>query len=452
MDGLRAGSVQRVTKMGTEQTKEKALLAGVVIGKAQEWVVRDSLDELARLVATDNAEVVHSIICRRPKPDPGYYIGRGKAEEIRSLAELHGATCVVFDDDLSPAQARNLEDLIGLPVLDRTQIILDIFSMHADTREGRLQVDLARLEYQLPRLRRMWTHLERQVGGIGVRGGPGEQQMEVDRRRIQHQIERLKDQLEDVRRHRAELRRGRRRHGWAAVSIVGYTNAGKSTLLNALTGSDVATNDQLFVTLDPTTRRVALPNQQMALLTDTVGFINKLPHHLVEAFMATLEEVKEADLLVHVIDASHPLAEQQIRVVHDVLGDMGADEKPLVSVLNKIDCENGLAQARRLSKLIPDSVMVSARTGEGLDHLKELLADMLRHRHMEMDLIIPLDHTRLIAGLRANARIAEEKYEENGFHVRAWIPERMQHLYRPYMTNPPPETDPEEEWNGNEKG
>ncbi|MGD9873035.1 MAG: GTPase HflX [Kiritimatiellia bacterium] len=435
----------------TEKKKETALLVGVSIGQAREWEIRDSLEELARLAATDGVEVVHSIICRRPKPDPGYYIGRGKAEEIRSLAELHGASCIIFDEDLSPAQARNLEELIGLPVLDRTQIILDIFSMHADTHEGRLQVDLARLEYQLPRLRRMWTHLERQVGGIGVRGGPGEQQMEVDRRRIKLQIERLKDQLEDVRRHRAELRRGRRRHGWAAISIVGYTNAGKSTLLNALTGAEAVTNDQLFVTLDPTTRKVELPNQQMALLTDTVGFISKLPHHLVEAFKATLEEVNEADLLVHVIDASHPLAEQQIRVVNDVLEEMGAEGKPVVSVLNKIDCENGLAQGRRLSKLIPDSALVSARTGEGMEALRELLADTLRHRHTEMELCIPLDQTRLIAGLRANARIAGEKYEDDGFHVRAWIPERMIHLYRPYLKNPPPEKAPDG-WSGNEEG
>jgi len=438
--------------MQTEINREKALLAGVAIGQARDWEIRDSLDELSRLVETDGAEVVHTLICRRPKPDPGYYIGRGKAEEIRSLAELHGARCVVFDEDLSPAQARNLEELIGLPVLDRTQIILDIFSMHADTHEGRLQVDLARLEYQLPRLRRMWTHLERQVGGIGVRGGPGEQQMEVDRRRIRQQIERLKDQLEGVRRHRSELRRGRRRHGWASVSIVGYTNAGKSTLLNALTGSSVVTNDQLFVTLDPTTRRVELPNQQMALLTDTVGFISKLPHHLVEAFKATLEEVVDADLLIHVIDASHPLAERQIGVVNDVLRDMGTDDKPVVAVLNKIDCESGLAQARRLSKLLPGSVMVSARTGEGLDHLKEQLADTLRHRHTEVELCIPLDQTRLIAGLRANARMADEKYEEDGFHVRAWVPERILHLYRPYIRGEPPHAAAPDDWSEDEKG
>ena len=305
------------------------------------------------------ATVTGRFLVRQQKIKAGHYIGTGKAEEISDWIKENRVSMVVFDDDLSPAQGRNLENVFEVRVLDRTQLILDIFAQRAQTKEGCLQVELAQHQYLLPRLRRMWTHLERQKGGIGLRG-PGETQLEMDRRRIEDLIRTLKRDLELVRTRRAEQRRGRKRHGWALVSIVGYTNAGKSTLLNRLSGADIFAEDQLFATLDPTTRQVELPNHEPMLMTDTVGFIQKLPHHLVESFKATLEEVVEADLLVHVVDASHPQVDMQIEAVHTVLDEIGGLEKPMLYVFNKIDNEKGHNAAKRLARQYPRSVAVSA--------------------------------------------------------------------------------------------
>jgi GTP-binding protein HflX len=293
-------------------------------------------------------------------------------------------------------------------------------------------VNLARLEYLLPRLRRMWTHLERQKGGIGLRGGPGEQQIEVDRRRIRQQIDRLQRELEGVRRHRAELRRSRHRHGWAAASLVGYTNAGKSTLLNRLTGADVVTNDQLFVTLDPTTRQIRLPNRQRVLLTDTVGFIRKLPHHLVESFKATLEEVILADILVHVVDASHPRVEQQIDAVQTVLKEMGVHDKSVLTVFNKIDCEGAEARAKKLARNVKPSVLLSARGGYGLEYFAESMADILRERNTGLCLRIPQARARMLSELRAEAMIREEAYAGQDVLMDVRLPEWMAGRYEPY--------------------
>jgi GTP-binding protein HflX len=393
-----------------ENDVECVLLVGVVLRYGDEWQVKDTLDELEQLVESAGASVTGRIVCRQQKIKAGHYIGTGKAEEIAEWIEDNPVSMVVFDDDLSPAQGRNLEEALKVRVLDRTQLILDIFAQRAQTKEGCLQIELAQHQYLLPRLRNMWTHLERQKGGIGMRG-PGETQLEMDRRRIQNLIRRLKRDLELVRLRRGEQRRGRKRHGWALVSLVGYTNAGKSTLLNRLSDSDIFVEDQLFATLDPTTRQVDLPNNESALITDTVGFIQKLPHHLVDAFKATLEEVVEADLIIHVIDASHPDVETQMAAVNTVLSEIGGLDKPILHLFNKIDSEVGKNTARRLAHLHDPSVMVSAKTGEGIDRLYEQLADLLKRRKLTLRLRIPLNEGKMIAHLKKSAAILEEEYE-----------------------------------------
>lgn len=429
--------------LSSKSAEETALLIGIHGPKEPLWQVEDYLEELDQLSSTAGARVAVRKIIRLAQPNPACYIGSGKADEVAILVKEAGASLVVFDEDLTPVQGRNLEKRIGTRVIDRTQLILDIFAQHAHTKEGCLQIELAQLEYLLPRLRRLWTHLERQKGGIGLRG-PGEQQLEVDRRRIQERIVRLKHDLEDVRRHRGELRRGRRRHGWALISIVGYTNAGKSTLLNALTGADVKAYDQLFATLDPTTRKVELPNHQPALLTDTVGFIRKLPHHLVESFKATLEEVAEADLLMHVIDASHPHVEEQVKAVDQALRDLRADTKAMLIVFNKMDMECARSQARRIAAGMDSalgSVEVSARTGEGLEQLRHKLADALKDQCLTVTLSIPLTQSRLIASLRKVGHIYEEEYGACNVTVKAYIPKRFYGAYTAYTVDDPGQED-----------
>ncbi|MCF7818424.1 MAG: GTPase HflX [Kiritimatiellales bacterium] len=389
---------------------DSVLLVGVKLRHEEEWKVKDTMDELAQLVESAGAEVIGRFLCRQPQIKAGHYIGTGKAKEIADWIKEHPVAMVVFDDDLTPAQGRNLEHVLETRVLDRTQLILDIFAQRANTKEGILQVELAQHQYLLPRLRNMWTHLERQKGGIGLRG-PGETQLEMDRRRIEDLIKSLKRDLELVRTRRTEQRRGRRRQGWALVSIVGYTNAGKSTLLNHLSGADIYVANQLFATLDPTTRQVDLPNHEPALVTDTVGFIQKLPHHLVDSFKATLEEVVEADLIMHVVDASHPQVDTQIDAVHAVLSEIGALEKPMLFVFNKIDTEKGRNTAKRLARLHPKSVAVSALTGEGIDLLYDQLADCLKGRKLTLRLSVPLSEGKLLASLQKAASILEEEYE-----------------------------------------
>lgn len=393
--------------------------------------VEDTLEELGQLTDTAGGEVIGDFICRQDHPHPGLYIGKGKADEIAAWVAEHKVSTVIFDDELTPAQGRNLEKILKTKVIDRTQMILDIFAQHARTKEGCLQIELAQLGYLLPRLRRMWTHLERQKGGIGMHG-PGESQLETDRRRIEERMGRIRKELVEVQRHRQELRRGRRRHGWALASLVGYTNAGKSTLLNALTEANVKAYDQLFATLDPTTRQVELPNNQSMLLTDTVGFIRKLPHGLVESFKATLEEVVEADLLIHVIDASHPNVDVQINAVHDVLDEIGAGDKPVVNVFNKTDLPGGVEAAQRLGRQLGDGLAVSARTGFGLDTFLDELCDRLRERNRRMRLQIPLHEGKKIATLRANANILREEYESGVAQIDADVPIRLSGSFDEY--------------------
>lgn len=411
---------------------ETVLLIGVLLRGEEEWKVKDTLDELAQLSESAGAEVTGRFLVRQQKIKAGHYIGSGKAEEISDWIKENRVSMVVFDDDLTPAQGRNLERVFETRVLDRTQLILDIFAQRAQTKEGCLQVELAQHQYLLPRLRRMWTHLERQKGGIGLRG-PGETQLEMDRRRIQELIRTLKRDLELVRTRRAEQRRGRRRHGWALVSLVGYTNAGKSTLLNRLAGADIYAEDQLFATLDPTTRQVELPNHEPMLMSDTVGFIQKLPHHLVESFKATLEEVVESDLLVHVVDASHPQVEMQIEAVHKVLDEIGALDKPMLYVFNKIDDEKGRNASKRLMRQFPKSVAVSAREGENIGLLFDELADCLKGRKVEMRLSIPLSEGKLIASLQKNASILEQDYEGGTADLLVRVSPQLAALCLPFV-------------------
>jgi GTPase len=403
--------------------RETVLLAAVRRPADPDWATHDALDELEGLVASADAAVAERCVFVRRAPDPGLYIGRGQAADLGRRAAAHHAAAVVFDEDLSPAQGRNLERIVGVRVVDRTPVILDIFARRARTSEGRLQVELAQLHYLLPRLRRMWTHLERQKGGIGLKG-PGEQQLELDRRRIEVRIDRIRRDLDAVRTRRHTLRQGRARHGWALICLVGYTNAGKSTLLNALSAAGVQADDRLFATLDPTTRRIALPNREPALLTDTVGFIRKLPHRLIEAFRATLEEVVEADLLVHVADASHPGVEGQMDAVARVLDELGAQETPCVTVLNKCDAPGAAERARALAGRLKDAVRISARTGEGLDRLRDALADHLRDRAVTMHLSIPAAEGKILALIHEQGHLHSEAYEGDRVNVCARIPRR----------------------------
>jgi GTPase len=389
------------------------------------WEVRDSLDELAELAATAGGEVVGDGTQRLEAPAAGTFIGSGKADEFARHCRRQDVDTVIFDDDLSPAQSRNLERVFECKVLDRTVLILDIFAQRARTREGKLQVELAQLQHLLPRLTGYWTHLSRQKGGIGMRGGEGESQLETDRRRVQERIDKIREELVLVRRQRATQRAGRQRRLWPLASIVGYTNAGKSTLLNALTGAAVLEEDKLFATLDPTTRRLHLPTNQSVLLTDTVGFIRKLPHRLVEAFKATLEEVVRADLLLHVVDISHPLAGEQIRSVNAVLEEIGAADKPTLMVLNKIDrLENGEVAGRFLEQF-PNGVAVSASSKAGFPALVAELGSQLRPIREFVELEVPHSEPAVIARLHAVGQVVERDYNGVSARFKARIPPHL---------------------------
>jgi GTP-binding protein HflX len=410
---------------------EKALIVGLECQGNDRWDVRESLDELAELAATAGAEVVGRITQRLQQPTAPYYIGKGKAEEVKTECGKSAATSVIFDDELSPAQGRNLEKLTARKVLDRTQLILDIFAQRARTREGRLQIELAQLQYLLPRLTRMWGHLSRQSGGIGTRG-PGETQLEVDRRRVQERIARLDRELAEVRKHRGIQREGRRRHRWPLCAIVGYTNAGKSTLLNQLTGAGVLAADQLFATLDPTTRQIVLPNKQRALLTDTVGFIKKLPHQVIESFKATLEEVVEADLLIHVADVAHPRFEDQIAAVDSVIREIHADGKETLLVFNKIDRIDGRDGVDGLLRRYPGAVAVSARTGEGFAGFAEELQRRLAAWRMHAAFRIPACASGLLAEIHRVGHVISLRWEGDEAVLEAHVPPALEARLAPY--------------------
>jgi GTP-binding protein HflX len=405
----------------TEPT-ERAFLIGLDQPRDGRWPVERSLAELGALAETAGATVVGSTSQRRADPDPVWYFGKGRAADLVDEKAVTGFNLLIVDDELAPNQQRSLEKLLDCKVLDRSALIIDIFARHAKTREGRLQVELAALEYHLPRLTRMWTHLSRTAGGIGTRG-PGESQLESDRRIIREKIKKIRSDLREVRRHRATASRQRERTEVATVALVGYTNAGKSTLLNALASADVYAADMLFATLDPTSRAVALPSGQRVVVTDTVGFINKLPHDLVDAFRATLDEVLRADLLLEVVDAADPDFIGQQLAVQAVLDELGAGEKPRITVFNKIDLlDADLRRAPMPSST--DGAFVSSTTGEGLDALLRLIGDALRAQMVAVDAVVPYARGELVARAKSAGDVAE-RYTNAGVRLSGHLPEAM---------------------------
>lgn len=400
------------------------VLVGLERDGITRWDIEESLDELGLLAESAGARVVETVIQRLERPTAPYYIGKGKAEEVCAICGDKGATSVIFDDELSPAQGRNLEEVTKRKVLDRTQLLLDIFARRARTREGRLQIELAQLQYLLPRLTRMWTHLSRQTGGIGTRG-PGETQLEVDRRRVQERIARLERDLRDVRKNRGVQREGRLRRNWPVAALVGYTNAGKSSLLNRLTNAGVLAEDKLFATLDPTTRQVVLPNRQKLLLTDTVGFIRKLPHTLIESFKATLEEVALADVLLHVVDLSHPRFRAQMEAVDATLKELGAGGKQTLTIFNKLDALANPSLAESQLEKVQGSVAISARTGEGMDGLLHELELRLAAWRMKTDIVVPISETALIAEIHRVGHVLSVTYEGDYAHITAHVPPEL---------------------------
>jgi GTP-binding protein HflX len=400
---------------------EKAFLVGVDTGVDGGWTVEDSLAELASLAVTAGAEVVGAEWQNRRHVDPNWYVGKGKAGELVAARSETGFDVLVADDELSPGQQRALEELLKVKVIDRSRLILDIFAQHAQTHEGRLQVELAQLEYQLPRLTRLWTHLSRTGGGIGTRG-PGESQLETDRRIIRERIKKMKERAEAVRQQRATAARGRDRRLMPTVGIVGYTNAGKSTLLNALVGAEVAhADDKLFATLDPTSRQVRLGEGQMAIVTDTVGFIHKLPHQLVDAFRATLEEVNRADVLVEVVDAADPHFPEHRATVQTVLDELGAGDKPRLVAFNKADLlEPAARDGETPGPAIGGAVLVSALTGYGIETLRAEIAALLATLWVDVDVAVPYSAGELLARVRERGTV-ELDYRERNVRVRGRI-------------------------------
>ena len=404
-----------------EQRPERTMLVSLEYGKQDRmWTSEDSLEELRQLAETAGAEVIAKFLQKRPKPDPGFFIGRGKVRDLALYAQQEDIDLCVFDEELSPAQQRNLEQALGIKVLDRTALILDIFAQRAQTNEGKLQVELAQLQYTLPRIMGQGLSLSRLGGGIGTRG-PGETKLETDRRMIRDRIAYIKGCIDKVQNVRKLHRSHRNKNQVPSVSLVGYTNAGKSTLLNVLTNSDVYEKDQLFATLDPTTRQLDLPDKRQAILTDTVGFIQRLPHQLIAAFKSTLEETLDADLLLHVIDVSHPLYKEQSEAVYRVLQEVGAQSQPILRVFNKIDKipeDSGLLEQL---KAIPESVCISAKKQIGLEVLLETITEHLKLKSVEVTMLIPYSDSGAAAKLFETATVLSQDYEAEGIKIKARV-------------------------------
>ena len=412
----------------------------IEIGEQQERVIlfaastndsddtEESVEELKELVKTAGAETVGTVIQNRENIHPGTYLGKGKIQELKEMVWESGATGVVCDDELSPAQLKNLEDALDTKVMDRTMIILDIFAARAKTREGKIQVELAQLRYRAVRLVGLRNSLSRLGGGIGTRG-PGETKLEVDRRRIHQRISQLKSELQDVERHRDVVRKQREQSGTLTAAIVGYTNAGKSTLLNKLTGAGILAEDKLFATLDPTTRALVLPGGEKVLLTDTVGFIRKLPHHLVEAFKSTLEEARYCDVILHVVDCSNPQMDMQMHVVYETLRRLDIKDKEIITVFNKVDRPDADTACRDMSA--DYKVRLSAKTGEGIGELLDLFAVILRNRRIYFEKVFAYKNAGRIQTIRKSGQLLSEEYQDDGIHVKAYVPvELFEELYK----------------------
>ncbi|MFH1407061.1 MAG: GTPase HflX [Candidatus Omnitrophota bacterium] len=405
---------------------EKAVLVTIDWGKEKNWTSSDLASELRELVRSSGAGILDEIICHRETPTPAYLIGKGKAHEIAERAEAANADVVIFNEDLSFIQQRNLEEIVKRKVIDRSQLILDIFAQRAHSTEGKLQVELAQLFYMLPRLTGKGILLSRLGGGIGTMG-PGEKKLEVDRRRIRKRIGKLEEDLESVKRRRHTMRKSRVRHSVSSVALVGYTNVGKTTLLNALTHAAGYTDNRLFATLDPLARRVVLANNQKVVFIDTVGFLHRLPHHLVDAFKATLEEVVQADILVHVLDISHPKVTQQSEAVHKVLTELGAENKPLINALNKIDSvdENTV---NRFLRNIRNPVAISAIKKTGIDSLMARVMAELSDLVLRIEITIPTQKMGLLSRVYDEGRVIKKEYTPQGVYIEAEVPAGVKYL------------------------
>ena len=434
-----------VTTRDTHEKSDRAILVGVDTQiQTRELSLDDSLAELELLAQTANVEVVGILTQKLTTPNGRTYIGSGKVDELKILSDDSSANLVIFDDELSPRHQRELEEILGnnIIVLDRTALILDIFAIHAHSREGQLQVRLAQYEYRLPRLTRAWTHLARQSGGgggrtgssggVGLRG-PGETQLEVDRREIRRQITKIKEELEKVREQRSRYRSQRKKSQVPVVALVGYTNAGKSTLLNRLSGSDVYVADLLFATLDPTTRKVTLDNGQSVLFTDTVGFIQNLPTQLVAAFRATLEEIAEADILVHVVDITHPNARQQANSVLKTLEEIGAGDIPIVTALNKIDLLTDPDSALLTMKSFPNTFAISAREDAGITELISALEHTLLETYKGVSVLLPFQEGQLLSLMHEHGHVSNVMHTENGIELEGFIPAELYEQFEPYI-------------------
>lgn len=403
-----------------KEEQERVILVGVQTREGDD--TQDSLDELKDLVKTAGAETVGMMIQSREAIHPGYYVGTGKLEEIRMMAAAYDATGIVCDDELTPSQMNNLERELELKIMDRTMVILDIFAARARTSEGKIQVELAQLRYRASRLTGLGTSMSRLGGGIGTRG-PGEKKLEMDRRLIKVRISQLKRDLEQVKRHRELLREGRSRENIMTAAIVGYTNAGKSTLLNTLTNADVLEEDKLFATLDPTTRVLELPGKQRLYLTDTVGFIRKLPHHLIEAFKSTLEEAKYADFIIHVVDASNPQRDEQMYVVYETLKELGVQDKKIVTLFNKQD---KVEEPEILRDFRADYVLKTAvKTGQGLEELKEVLEKVITEDQIYLERVLGYQEAGQVQIIRKYGQLLSEEYTPEGIEIKARVPRNI---------------------------
>lgn len=399
---------------------EKVILVGVAT-RDNECDIKDSMDELEELAKTAGAITLDKIVQNREGVHPGTYLGKGKIEEVGFALSSLGATGVICDDELSPAQLKNLEEALACKVMDRTMLILDIFAKHAHTSEGIIQVELAQLQYRSSRLIGLGTALSRLGGGIGTRG-PGEKKLETDRRHIRRRITQLRKELADVKHHRDLIRERRKKQGKLRVAIVGYTNAGKSTLINALTDAEVLSENKLFATLDPTTRQMILPNGTEVFMTDTVGFIRKLPHHLIKAFHSTLEEAVVADMLLHIVDASNEQAKKHIDVVYETLERLGATGKPVITAFNKIDqCD----EVHLTDDVAFKTVQISAKDGTGIDELLEAIEQKIREDKMLLKTTIPYNQGTLLNQIRTNGQIVHESYEHDGTYIEAYVDNRI---------------------------